>query len=130
MIMDTFSLAKTTQKNLPRLPFKKIKEQVLGKKFSVSLVFIGEKRSRALNKELRGKDSPANILSIPLSSHSGEIYITPSRVEKEAKKFSLSFKEFLLFIFIHGLLHLKGCSHGSTMEKKEEALFATLKRSL
>jgi ssRNA-specific RNase YbeY (16S rRNA maturation enzyme) len=37
----------------------------------------------------------------------------------EAKKFDREYENFLGFLFIHGLVHLKGYDHGSTMESIE-----------
>jgi len=93
--METFSIAKTIHTNPPALPFKKIKEVVLGKEFEVSLVFVGEGRSQTLNKTFRKKDKPANILTFPLSKKSGEIYITPTLIKKEAQKLRSNWKKTL-----------------------------------
>jgi ssRNA-specific RNase YbeY (16S rRNA maturation enzyme) len=41
-------------------------------------------------------------------------------VKKEAKNFSLSYKEFLTLLIVHGCLHLKGLDHGGKMDKLEE----------
>jgi len=30
--------------------------------------------------------------------------------------------EFIIYLFIHGLLHLKGFAHGKKMEKEEEKI--------
>lgn len=117
---EYFSLSRTTRTTIPRLPFEKIKDEVLGKKYALSLVFIGKKQSQKINKKYRKKDTPANILSFPLSRCEGEIYITPMEIRRDAKKFIMSYRSFFALIFIHGLLHLKGLSHGSTMEKKED----------
>ncbi|MHB0978135.1 MAG: rRNA maturation RNase YbeY [Minisyncoccota bacterium] len=97
----------------------KIKEAVLGKRYELSLVFIDSKFSRRLNRIYRKKDRPTNILSFPLSKTSGEIFIDLVQAKKEFKKFDLTFSQFITFLFIHGLLHLKGMTHGSTMEKAE-----------
>ena len=37
----------------------------------------------------------------------------------EAKKFERTYENFLAFLFIHALVHLKGMDHGSTMESME-----------
>ena len=38
----------------------------------------------------------------------------------EAKKFGRDYENFFGFLFIHGLVHLKGFDHGSTMEGLED----------
>ena len=112
----------TTQKNNPSLPFQKIKEDILGKNYEVSLVFIGDKLSRKLNKQYRQKNKIANILSFPLDKNSGEIFINLRRAEKDCSKFDRSYKNFVGLLLIHGLLHLKGYEHSSKMDKEEERL--------
>jgi ssRNA-specific RNase YbeY (16S rRNA maturation enzyme) len=52
-----------------------MKESVLGKKYELSLVFIGDKKSKSLNKKFRNKDYKANILSFPIDNDMGEIFI-------------------------------------------------------
>ena len=112
----------TTKGKLPRLPFLEMKEEILGKDYDLSLVFVGEKRSRTITKEYKNKDKVSNVLSFPLDPNEGEIVITPIAAAKEAKKFDTTPNKHIGFLFIHGLLHLKGYTHGSTMESMEKAL--------
>ena len=95
-------------------------ESILGKKYQLSLVFIGEKRAQKLNLSSRGKNYTPNILSFPLDKSNGEIFICESKSASEAKNFNLSKKAYVGFLFIHGCLHLKGFAHGDKMEKKEK----------
>ena len=99
-----------------------MKEAVLGKRYELSLVFIGTTRSRKLTKTYRKKDKVSNVLSFPIDKDSGEIFITPEIAKREAKRFGKTPRQQMGFLFIHGLLHLKGYSHGSKMESKEKAL--------
>lgn len=100
--------------------WEEIKEAVLGKSYELSLVFCDNRESRRLNRIYRGKDNPTNILSFPLSKTSGEIFINAALAKKEAKKFLMDEPTFIKYLFIHGLLHLKGLDHGATMEKREK----------
>ena len=105
---------------LPALPFLSIKEKLLGKKYDLTIVFCTPQESKEKNKTYRGKDHPTNILSFPLSKSEGEIYISLSTARKDASKFEMSYNQFLYLLLIHGLLHLKGHLHGSTMEGLED----------
>jgi probable rRNA maturation factor len=105
---------------IPVVPFLPIKETILGKKYNLSLVFCTPEESKELNKIYRKKDYPTNILSFPLDKESGEIYISLTVARNEAKKFDMTYEKFLHLLFIHGVLHLKGHEHGSTMEKLED----------
>lgn len=122
--MDTelFSIRNMTRSRTPVLPYYDMACRVLGKKYELSLAFIGRDRSQAINKKLRHKDKPADVLSIPLSKTSGEIMICLERAKKQAKKFDHTYTQHVGFLFIHGLLHLKGMDHGSTMESEERSM--------
>ena len=104
----------------PKLPYERMKDDILGKRYNLSLVFIGDMRAHRLNKERRNKDYIPNVLSFPLTKSVGEIYIAPHIAKMEAKKFDMSPKGYVGFLFIHALLHLKGHHHGATMEKAEK----------
>jgi probable rRNA maturation factor len=114
-----FSLSHTTRLTPPALPFKKMKDDILGESYALSLVFVGDKKSRALNYAYRRKTYVPNVLSFPLDKRSGEIYINPHRASIEAKQFGMSVRGFIGYLFIHGLLHLEGHLHGDTMEQVE-----------
>jgi len=99
----------------------------LGKKFELSLVFIESRLSKKLNRIYRKKDRPTNILAFPLSKTSGEIFIDLKQSKKEFEDFGLNFSDFIAFLFIHGLLHLKGMQHGGTMERAERKFYKKFK---
>jgi rRNA maturation RNase YbeY len=115
----TFTLVNGTRGKIPRVPFSEMKKKVLGDAYDLSLILIGDKRSRTLNRTYRKKDHPTNVLSFPIGERIGEIYIAIPRVRIQAKKFDMRPDEFVGFLFIHGMLHLKGHLHGVTMEKLE-----------
>jgi len=105
-----------------QIPFTRLKNTVLGRDFELSLVFVDNIFSRRLNRLYRQENKSANVLSFPLSKKSGEIFVDLVTAEKEMREFEMSFKEFVTFLFIHGLLHLKGMRHGDTMERAEKKL--------
>lgn len=113
-------ILKHTTKSVPSLPFERIASAILGSSYTVTLVFIGATRARALNKKYRKASYVPNVLSFPLDAQSGEIYITPSLAVTECKKFTLSPLGYIGFLYIHGLLHLKGLNHGTKMDVAEQ----------
>lgn len=117
-----FSIVSTLKGNLftRGLPFHNMKKAVLGDRYTLSLVFVGNARSKELNKKYRGKDRPANVLSFPLGASEGEIFLNPLCAKKDAPSFERTPKKMLGLLFIHGMLHLKGLRHGSTMERAEK----------
>ncbi|MFA6446364.1 MAG: rRNA maturation RNase YbeY [Candidatus Paceibacterota bacterium] len=108
-----------TKGKLPRLPFSDMKDSVLGKNYELSLTIVGPSKIHELNKRYRNMNMPTDILSFTLSKNEGEIFICPSLSRREAKKFNRTYENFIGFLFIHGLLHLKGMDHSSTMEAEE-----------
>lgn len=95
--------------------FPKIKEAILGARYDLSVAFLSPKQMREAMvyrygaKEAKTKPV-SNVLSFPLSKTSGEILIC----KNAAKPYSVE------FLFIHGLLHLKGRKHGATMDREED----------
>lgn len=126
--MANFSLASTVR-HYPRLPYEQMKDDVLGTSYSLSLVFVGADRARRLNSEHRKKDYVPNVLSFPLDAAHGEIYLTPTVAAREAAARGMSTTGYIGFLFIHGMLHLKGMAHGDRMEKAEAQYCATYRLS-
>ena len=119
MVEANFTITNKTKSTLPRVPFANMKNTVLGKDYSLSLVFIGETASAKLNNSYRQKNKPTNVLSFPLDKKTGEIFICIPVAQKEAPEFGRTLPNFIAFLFIHGLMHLKGLDHGNKMELAE-----------
>lgn len=119
MQSENFTLTNTTKAKLPRLAFVDMKNAVLGPDYDLSITIVDEAKMQELNRTHRGKDVPTDILSFPLDDGNGEIYINPEQTALEAAKFDRPYENFFAFLFIHGLVHLKGFDHGSTMESIE-----------
>lgn len=102
------------------IPFlKKISNDILGTSYDVSIVVIGEKRARALNEQYRGKSYVPNVLSFPIDESMGEIFLNPKTAKLEAPKFNLTTDQYLNYLIIHSMLHLKGFDHSDEMSAKE-----------
>lgn len=123
----SLSITNTTKGKLPRLPFAKMTDAVLGKEYDCSLVIVSPKKSRELNRIYRKKDNSTNILSFPLSDDEGEIFLDLEKARAEAPLFERSYTNFVGFLFIHGLLHLKGLDHGTKMENAEKKIRSLFK---
>lgn len=93
--------------------WRDLKNQVLGKNYDLSAVFIENARMKELNRRYRKKEIAANVLSFNLSEKEGEILIN-KKFEKEKARAD--------YLFMHSILHLKGFRHGKAMEKEEKIL--------
>lgn len=132
---NKFEIFNKTKTNslIDGLVFAKIKEAVLGDGYDLSLVVIGKNEMKKLNKSYRGADKVTDILSFPLSDKlphqklwsggkEGEIFICPEVAFKEAPRFGRSYENFMKYLFIHGLAHLKGLKHSDKMETEEKKI--------
>lgn len=119
MITDNFNLINTTKSKIPDLEFSRMKDEILGKDYELSIIIVSKSKIKKLNKQYRNTDEATDILSFPISPTLGEIYINPEMTKVEAKKFDRNFENFFGFLVIHGLVHLKGFDHSSTMESIE-----------
>ena len=119
---DNFTITDETKGGsaFAELPFLQMKEEILGKDYELSLVFVGPEKSQTLNKQYRNKNEPTDILSFPLDKARGEIFIDIETAKKESAKFERDLPNFIQFLVIHGLVHLEGFEHGSKMESEEK----------
>lgn len=92
--------------------FLQLKDIVLGKNYDLSVAFLLPKEMRKITKATKNVDKISNVLSFPLSKHSGEILIC----RKAAAPYTVP------YLFIHGLYHLKGFKHSARMESAEQKL--------
>jgi probable rRNA maturation factor len=79
------------------------------KGFDISIAFIGDAAMRALNKKYRKKDKPTDVLSFSGErKFLGEVIIDYAQIKRQAKVYKNSVQRELIFILVHGLLHLIG----------------------
>lgn len=103
---------------------------ILGERYQLSLVLCGDSLARRINKtyrlptlklrQARKKNYSPNVLSFPLDTYEGEIFLNVRVGAREARRFQVSLRQRLTLLFIHGCFHLKGMRHGTKMEKLEE----------
>ena len=76
---------------------------------NISIVFVGKKRMRDLNRKYRKQDKITDVLSF--GEELNEIIICLKLAQN---------KEGLNRLLIHAILHLLGYEHSNKMEKKQE----------
>ncbi len=122
MSTKNFSLTNKTRGAVPRVPFLALKNAVLGEEYELSLALLTAAEATRVTQEVKHKDKASNVLSFPLSETSGEILLCPATARRECKEFSMTPRIFIAYLFIHGLLHLRGLDHGDTMEREERRI--------
>jgi len=114
------TIVNQTKGKLPSLPFVSMKNKVLGKKYELEVAFLSPKKQKEINLKYRNLNKTTNILSFPFDTTSGQITFDLVKVKKESPLFNMSYPNFLKYLFIHGLLHLKGYDHSAIMERQEK----------
>jgi probable rRNA maturation factor len=115
-VSSRLKIVNETKTRIPRALFAKIAHEILGKDYILDCTVISPAHMQKINCKFRGKNKPTDILSFPYSHFEGEIFLCPAYAKKKAPKFDRTFSNFMIFLFIHGCVHLKGHDHGSTME--------------
>ena len=104
----------------------------------ISIVFCSDTYMEELNRRFLGHDYPTDVITFDTSSLlrrqgiSGDIYIGIERVVFNAEDYCISFKEELLRVMAHGLLHLLGHNDATDeerllMHQQEDAAIACFK---
>jgi probable rRNA maturation factor len=109
----------------------------------LSITIVGDKVIHRLNRDYLGKDRPTNVISFSLqegefgsiASHSlGDVVISADTAAQEAEAGGWTGYERLIFLLLHGILHLTGYDHERSgeaearrMERKEQEIWKMLK---
>lgn len=103
-----------------------------------NVIIINNEDIHKINKEYRGIDRPTDVISFALEDDDtfiktdrrilGDIYISIDKAKEQAIEYSHSLKRELLFLTIHGILHLLGYDH--MIEEEEKEMFELQERIL
>ncbi len=74
----------------------------------LSIVFVGTKRMRAVNKKYLNHDYVTDVLTFDLGEAQGEIIICPQVACAQAQAHQTSVENEIILYVIHGILHLAG----------------------
>ncbi len=82
-------------------------------KADVSVAFVDEKQMLSLNKRYRGKNKVTDVLSFGADPEdgSGEILLCYPQAARQAKELKHPVRDEIVFLIVHGLLHLAGFDH-------------------
>lgn len=108
----------------------------------LSISIVGDRTIRILNRDYLHKDRPTNVISFSMQEGEfgslspdllGDVVISADTAALEAQEGGITFHERLVFLLLHGILHLTGYDHersgedeAKRMEAKEAEIFATL----
>lgn len=98
----------------------------------VSIIFIDNKYIRQLNRDYRQKDSATDVLSFAINEPGegepdvigaeteellGDIFISLEKAEVQAADYGHSFTREVVYLAVHGILHLIGFDHEEEQDK-------------
>jgi probable rRNA maturation factor len=105
----------------------------------LSIVLVDDEEITRLNRQYFHRNRPTNVISFPMgagnpaalySSILGDVVISAETARREAATVGRAVEEEILFLLIHGILHLVGYDHEGSpgerkrMEAKEQELFS------
>lgn len=97
----------------------------------VSVSFVDEEGIQSINREYRNKDQVTDVISFALEDEEddiihedamrtlGDIIVCTRRAEEQAEEYGHSYKRELLFLSLHGFLHLLGYDHVEDEDERE-----------
>jgi len=137
MVIEVFGKIPVAKKLLVQIGEKILATLGINKSVRIGLFLVGDKR--IADKRFRKVNQPTDVLSFPLEQircelgnkikcrlpktgeefpDLGDIFISSQTARRQAKKYKNSYKEEIVWLFIHGLLHLCGLDHKSAKEKQ------------
>jgi probable rRNA maturation factor len=112
--------------------------------YELTVVLVDDREITRLNRQYFRRNRPTNVISFPMLEETplsfrarvlGDVVISSETAEREAAEVGKKTEDEILFLLIHGILHLVGYDHEKAgadrveMETKEQELFALLKDS-
>lgn len=96
---------------------------------TVNIILVDNAKIREINRGYRGVDRETDVISFALNDFEvtfpwereelGDIYISVEKALEQSREYGHSFDRELVYLAVHGLLHLLGYDHLEEAEKKE-----------
>ena len=91
--------------------------------YKINIIFVDNKYIVELNKKFFNKNNPTDVISFKLSEEDeevleGEIYISSERVKEQAEEYNVRYREELLRIVAHGILHIADYNDDTVENRK------------
>ncbi|HUL20935.1 MAG TPA: rRNA maturation RNase YbeY [Thermodesulfobacteriota bacterium] len=95
----------------------------------LSVLLVDDARIRELNRKHLGRNRPTNVLAFSMREGEfptlhphllGDLVISAETAKRQSNRFGLSDKEMVIFLMVHGVLHLIGYEHEGTRKGARE----------
>lgn len=110
----------------------------------LSLLIVDNDEIQQINRDYLQRDKPTNVISFAMQEGEGggvqpqllgDVVISAERAAADALEAEIPFEHELVFLLLHGILHLLGYDHergtaeqAAEMEAKEREIFALLRQ--
>lgn len=128
--LNNLTIVRRTSGAVPDIPYQKIKDTILGKKYMLDISFVDTQTSTDLHVEHKKKPGPANTLAFAYSTSEGEIIMHLKTIRQQARLYGRTYHQHLMFLCIHSMLHLLGHEHGDSMEALEEKFYTRFSKEI
>ncbi|MDD5556899.1 MAG: rRNA maturation RNase YbeY [bacterium] len=97
----------------------------------LSVLFVGGRAMRRLNRTYRGEDRDTDVLAFPMGGGrggpAGDVVISIDAVRRGARRFGTGIERETRLCLAHGILHLRGFEDrtppgGAAMARRQEAI--------
>jgi probable rRNA maturation factor len=103
------------------------------KKYQVNFIMVSDEKIRELNTKYRKVRRITDVISFLMIPELiiGVVYISKNRTQKQAKKYGNTWQQELMYLVIHGLLHLCGYTDYDIVNKtkmfaRQDKIFKSL----
>lgn len=110
--IDKGFLKKVGERTLKILSLDRLGMKISLKFSELSLVIVGDKKIKELNKKYRNQNKATDVLAFDY----GEIFLCLPQAKRQAKQLGHSLKKELAILLIHGILHLLGYDDGEKLD--------------
>lgn len=113
------------QKKLQKIANFVMKELKLRPEQELSISLVDIKEMTELHQKWMNESGPTDVMSFRLAEITefdfslGDVVICPAIAEKDANKLQKSPAEHLVFLLVHGILHLIGFDHQEAAERRD-----------
>ena len=99
--------------------------------YITDVTIVNNKTIHKINREFRNVDRPTDVISFAFLDDKkekelkggpinlGQIIISFEKAEEQAKEYEHSLKREMVFLFVHGMLHLLGYDHMNEEDEKK-----------
>lgn len=90
---------------------------------TINLIMVDDEQILEMNKQYLGHNYITDVISFNLSESKdeiiGEVYICLQQAQRQAKEYQVTFKNEILRLAIHGILHIFGFTDSKLEEKNK-----------